>query len=89
MIVVIDAENDRRQHCQAEHHQQEPEYPLYDCPVHLDEGHPDLEKTLQVFDFAAVCHKQNDVIIGLNHSVVMSDDDLVTTNHRYDRRAFG
>jgi len=88
MIFVKKAEGDRGQHRQAEHHQQQPQYPLYDSPVHLDEGNPNLEKTLEVLNLAAVGHEQDDVIIGFYHRVMVRDDDLIATDDGNNRRAF-
>ena len=87
MIVIINAEGNGRQHRQAEHHQQEPKYPLYDGPVHLDKRNADLEEALQVFNFSAICHEQDDVVLRLDHRVMMRDDDLVAADDRDDSRA--
>jgi hypothetical protein len=87
MIVVVEAERDWRQHGQAEHHQQQAKNPLYDGPIHLDEGNADLEEALQAFDLATVGHEENHMIIGLNDGVMMSNNDLVTPNDGNNRRA--
>ena len=88
MIVVVEAEADWRQHGQAEHHQQQAKNPLYDSPVHLDEGNADLEEAFQAFDLATVGHEENHMIIGLNDGVVMSNNDLVPANDGNNRRTF-
>ena len=46
-------------------------------PVESDKRNVDLEQVFYLVDLAPVGHKQDDVIIGLNDSVMMRHDDLV------------
>ncbi|MBG9481578.1 hypothetical protein ABE52_05325, partial [Bacillus thuringiensis] len=76
----------RRQHREAEHHQQQAKDALYDSPVHLHKRNANLEQAFELLDLAPIGHEQDHVVVGLDGRIVMCDEDPLVANDCDDGR---